>query len=836
MTKGRFSTPSAPAPPGARPPPSKLAAVLAVRSATAAVLGAKRDINASKGPAVFRPQAKPVCARCRTVAIPGQKKKKKVQKAKAASRPASAPDLFSAQDLFSAPDPVASRLGIGSLLGSAPLSLRDHTLPSSRLRTAVEAAGNYSAVTVPSPSPYPSLLTTPPGIARLGSTSATLSTFPDEPPRINELGKHVTLRSPACFCSMATAETAHLLVGLLYSLSVHHPRVPVYLLVDAETKRRVEGWVLPPRLRITWAVRLREFSNSTEAALRRDGRWDALQMMRVDLLATALHDHPDAMFLDASTMVLSPLRVPSGADTGRNLGVTPNFVDPSAAKRAGHFSLGCVWVRRGSANEGLKLMAAWKRLSDPSSPSALRRIKKGAATKPTAHPSSDPLPPNHVAAFSLERLVASTPGSAAFTFSEEYDVNPRRNLEGISARIAAGRGGCLKYRTRVGVEVLRSVNLGHWSSGGDGRETALLVLLTTVMRSAGMARELLVAERLRAGRRGRWVVQIPRYPYGDSTWNRPHTGLRELAGLWANRFPNDVALSVSGASPYCWLGGGAAAEGGQVLSGVSSPSPSSSSGTDVSHQVLLYDWPNARRLRKVDCLATLSQESLGPIPSLSSAISAGSSPSPPPWISWPLHPALLESFLTAVPLPAYTSRPRRMFFAARITEENAEHRAALRDDMRWADVVEGEGNEGEGGEGEGGTGTGSEGGLFSLTAGEHRFPPKEYMMELSRSRFGLVARGEGRKTSREVELLALGVVPVLLPGVETERYPEPLREGVHFIAADTPEQLRERVAAADEEETWTRMSEAGREWYMRNVHSGASLGVTLGAIFGVPSV
>ena len=94
-------------------------------------------------------------------------------------------------------------------------------------------------------------------------------------------------------------------------------------------------------------------------------------------------------------------------------------------------------------------------------------------------------------------------------------------------------------------------------------------------------------------------------------------------------------------------------------------------------------------------------------------------------------------------------------------------------------------------------------------------------MKLRNSKFGLCLRGYGSKCHREVELMAFGTVPIVTPEVSITDYLDPPQEGVHYITASTPQQLKEKVDAITEPQ-WNVMSNACRNWYMKNVHSDNS--------------
>jgi hypothetical protein len=93
--------------------------------------------------------------------------------------------------------------------------------------------------------------------------------------------------------------------------------------------------------------------------------------------------------------------------------------------------------------------------------------------------------------------------------------------------------------------------------------------------------------------------------------------------------------------------------------------------------------------------------------------------------------------------------------------------------------------------------------------------PKEYLEALSFAKYGLCLRGYGPKCNREVELLAMGTVPIITDGVDFTNYSEPLVDGIHVLKVAGPEEAISKISAITEEQ-WTAMSQAGYAWWKRN--------------------
>ncbi len=108
--------------------------------------------------------------------------------------------------------------------------------------------------------------------------------------------------------------------------------------------------------------------------------------------------------------------------------------------------------------------------------------------------------------------------------------------------------------------------------------------------------------------------------------------------------------------------------------------------------------------------------------------------------------------------------------------------------------------------------------------GEYKYTQQEYLELLNRSRFGLCLAGYGRKCNREIELFALGVVPIITDGVDLTYYND-LIEGIHYLKISKPEEVKPIIDSISKDK-WLEMSNAGREWYEKNCSPIGSFNTT----------
>jgi hypothetical protein len=262
-------------------------------------------------------------------------------------------------------------------------------------------------------------------------------------------------------------------------------------------------------------------------------------------------------------------------------------------------------------------------------------------------------------------------------------------------------------------------------------------------------------------RRTKGGVETPRVllPAGDAlngVWAHSGDTFREMAEIWAER--GYVTLERNTTSGYCWWGG--------------------------VGEVLLYDRPTPRWWNEKQTYQLALFGNCAP-------------PSPDTgrqsvWGFWPRSPRAVETVnLLGLNLMSYADRDISSLFLGKI--ENGVQQVH-RTSADWKSAVE----------------------LFSMpidpTGAPYPFTQEQYLEKLCHARFGLCLPGYGPKCNREIEYFACGVVPIVTPGVDMKGFLVPPVEGVHYLTARTPDEVRTLVKTVKPEQ-WTRMSIAGRKWW-----------------------
>ncbi len=214
--------------------------------------------------------------------------------------------------------------------------------------------------------------------------------------------------------------------------------------------------------------------------------------------------------------------------------------------------------------------------------------------------------------------------------------------------------------------------------------------------------------------------------------------------------------------------------------------------------VLLYDRPT------MDWLFAASQEEQkwkkalfgNPKPSTSGGPAMS-------WFFWPRKPRLVEELVNKG-LPLQTmQREKNCVFYGKIENKVQEKR---RTKFEWASICD----------------------EFVMVNGEatpYQLSHQEYLERLANAKFGLCLAGFGKKCHREVECMAMGCVPVVTGDVDMENYANPPLEGIHYLKGQTPEELKEKMAAVTQDQ-WVKMSLSCQQWWKENASAEGSWRLT----------
>lgn len=162
-----------------------------------------------------------------------------------------------------------------------------------------------------------------------------------------------------------------------------------------------------------------------------------------------------------------------------------------------------------------------------------------------------------------------------------------------------------------------------------------------------------------------------------------------------------------------------------------------------------------------------------------------------PWIYWPRFPKKLEKHIQENGIMDYSQRGVESIFIG-AAENPVQH--SNRTKFDWDLCVE----------------------EFDFNVqlfqpNPHKYTNEEYLQKISNAKFGLTLEGYGPKCQRDIEYMALGVVPIFT-WKSFNDYAHPLKEGVHYLYAPNPREVKDKIKKCNKEE-WEKMSRNCVEWY-----------------------
>lgn len=262
----------------------------------------------------------------------------------------------------------------------------------------------------------------------------------------------------------------------------------------------------------------------------------------------------------------------------------------------------------------------------------------------------------------------------------------------------------------------------------------------------------------------KWILQIPKQPM-SGLWNHKNDSYRELPILFKIK-NKDVDVEYNKNSGHCWL----------------------------KPNILTYDRPTLEWCNQEIKNASLLLLGNGDIKVEGKRLEKFNIIIKP-WIFWPRRPMILEKILKDNSILDWDNREHNVIFIGNF--ENSVQQKYRKTNHNWKNVLD----------------------EYHCTAGQkHKFTQKEYLMKLRNSRYGLCLRGYGSKCHREVELMAFGTVPIITEHVSIESYYDKPIENIHYIKANTPEELENKINNISKDK-WEEMSKSCYDWYQRNVHS-----------------
>jgi len=268
-----------------------------------------------------------------------------------------------------------------------------------------------------------------------------------------------------------------------------------------------------------------------------------------------------------------------------------------------------------------------------------------------------------------------------------------------------------------------------------------------------------------------WIIKIPKQPQ-QGIWRHANDSFRELALLYQKN-NRDIKIELTD-NGHCWLG----------------------------NHILFYDRPTNEWFNQDLVNSSLILLGNGDI-NIEGNHLKQQGLIVKPWVFWPRRPFIMEKFISTNSRKQYNERTIDSIFIGNI--ENSTQNKYRNSQDKWENVLT----------------------EYHCTSGtQHKFSQEEYLEKLSCAKYGLALRGYGSKCHREVELMALGTVPIVTPEVSIQSYMNPPQENIHYITAKTPTELKEKIQSITHEQ-WETMSKNCYTWYQTNVYSKNSMNTIL---------
>lgn len=262
-------------------------------------------------------------------------------------------------------------------------------------------------------------------------------------------------------------------------------------------------------------------------------------------------------------------------------------------------------------------------------------------------------------------------------------------------------------------------------------------------------------------------IIIPKMPRNDF-WNHAGDTFRELVTMWKQQ---NLCNIIEGDTKHVWF--------------------------NKIGDVLLYDRPTLEWLDKDNNLKY--NKILFGNPEIPDKLKDKAYN----WIFWGRRPAILEEMSKNI--LSYNERIIKSIFIGKIENAVQNKYRTIEDWDKYVEVYK-----------------------MHLPNEKYIYTQDEYLHLLKKSKFGLSIRGYGPKCNREIELMALGTVPIIDNNVNMDYHNKPI-ENIHYFRINKPEEIVKIIDNCSEKQ-WTEMSNACIKWYNDNCSCIGSFNVTMDII------
>lgn len=314
---------------------------------------------------------------------------------------------------------------------------------------------------------------------------------------------------PSSFCTINTKSCKQELLGLLLSLSLHHPNSNMYILCDTESKKYIEESSPQPKLNIKWFVELDKYSNFNRQQMEKMKIWDEFQMAKADIINYSLINEKDALFIDSDIIILDKIELPNNINE-YDIGVSPHYMKKHITDRYGYYNGGVLWT------------------SNKELPKLWREYTKTSRYYDQA---------------SIEDLVKHYSNSY-FEFGENYNLQTWRFVHSTETNIKNNitvSNNQLYYK----VKPLKFIHT-HFNNLKEHKEFNMFFI--EKLKQIKRYKELAIIYRII---NGKWIITIPTQPRKD-IYNHANDSFRILPYLYKKHY-NDVDVQLKKDTVHCCI-------------------------------------------------------------------------------------------------------------------------------------------------------------------------------------------------------------------------------------------------------------------------------------------
>lgn len=309
---------------------------------------------------------------------------------------------------------------------------------------------------------------------------------------------------PSSFCTICTKNCKQELIGLLLSLSIHHPNSKMYIFLDNDIKKCIDNLTPKPLLNIEYIVCLDDYSDMNRMMMEQKGIFGKFLENKMNVMSLALKNYEDVVFIDSDTILLDKLLV----DKSKDVGLSPQYITKEHTDKTGYYNAGFIWTKN------IEVVNKWKNTI------------------------------NHTHHCPEQINMKQLNNFSYFEFGENYNLQSWRFLLGLESfdKIASHvsvKHGALFYKNKR----LKFIHT-HFN---DNRFKNINNYLISKMIEAGLYKEILIIERMI---NEKWIVRIPKQPM-SGLGHHANDSFRELAVMWMKH--NDVKLELIDNSIHCWI-------------------------------------------------------------------------------------------------------------------------------------------------------------------------------------------------------------------------------------------------------------------------------------------